>query len=248
MRAIIAFIADAALFFYALAALGIFLALRGLSLARQQRRTAAFGLEREAAQRRQMRAVRSLVSMLLLIVVVFLIQNVAAPNLPESAASPAETPTPEPDVEQGPQEPVVTVPPILFPTITPVPGLGSGDAAEAALTSGSFEACAYPGVTITSPEPGQTVSGQVRVEGEAFVFPFFLYKFELRGEATGGSWVLLNTFNESRTGVLGSWDSTSLPRGNYTMRLVVYTGPDQVLPPCTVDITVGAPGDEAPQP
>ena len=94
-------------------------------------------------------------------------------------------------------------------------------------------------VHATSPEPDQQVSGQVLVEGQANILDFSQYKFELNGPGTNGQWVVVGTFTVPVIeGILGSWDSTSLPPGSYRLRLVVLRSDGTFPTPCEIPIVV----------
>jgi hypothetical protein len=231
------FIARLDIFFYALSAVGIFFSIRGLVQARRQMRNAVFGLEREAARRRRSNAASTIITLLLLSGAVYIIANIVVPNLGEEQAQP--TPTPVVFVTA---EPSATPMLLLFSTITPTIGLPPSEAeltnvppAAAETTNG----CEIIGTTITSPEPDAQVSGQVLVEGQANILNFSQYKFELYGSGTGGQWVVVGTFTVPVTdGILGSWDSTSLPAGSYRLRLVVLRADGTFPSPCEIPITV----------
>ena len=231
------FIARIDIFFYALSAVGIFFSIRGLVQARRQMRNAVFGLEREAARRRRSNAASTIITLLLLSGAVYIVANIVVPNLGEEEAQP--TPTPVVFVTA---EPSATPMLLLFSTITPTIGLPPS---EAELTNAPPPAaevengCEIIGTTITSPEPDQQVSGQVLVEGQANILNFSQYKFELTGPGTNGQWVVVGTFTVPVSdGILGSWDSTSLPPGSYRLRLVVLRADGTFTTPCEIPITV----------
>ncbi len=240
MRALLQFIARISLVFYAIVGAGIFLSLGGLFRARRTRRYAMFGLEREAAQRERRRAFNTIFSLVLVAGAVYIITNIVVPNMGEAQEEP--TPTPYVFVTQ---EPTPTEILLLFPTITPTPGIAPADAAENAPPESEQPAngCEIIGARITSPTAGQTVSGQVNVEGEANILNFAQYKFELNGPSTGGAWVVVGgSANPQAGGSLGSWDSTSLIPGDYRLRLVVSQVDGTYLTPCEVSIVVAGGG------
>lgn len=241
MSTLVQFLVKTEFVVYILAAIFIFFSIRGLVVASQIRRLAVFGLEREAAQQRASRSLATIVAMALLCGGVYIIAHIVAPNMNETSVEP--TPTPLVFVTQVPTP---TEARLLYPTITPTPGLPPGAAAgtpspsPAAVVNG----CEIDGARITEPSPGQGVSGQVTVMGQTNILNFAQYKFEVKGPSTNGSWVVVGTFNVLVVdGFLGTWDSTSLIPGNYTLRLVISRLDGTFPTPCEIPIVVGNPGE-----
>ncbi len=236
MTTLLQFIARISIVLYILVAAGIFFSIRGLVQVSQARRVAVFGLEREAVALQRRRLISTLITLLLLASVIYVVERIVVPNLGETAQAP--TPTPIVFVTQS-----ATATPalLLFPTVTPVIGLPPVDTTtqESASGEGTTGGCGIIGATITSPLPGETVSGQVRVQGEANILNFALYKFEVNGPSTAGTWVVVQTYNVPVvTGQLGVWDSTSFVPGNYTLRLVVFSRDGTFVLPCEVPIVI----------
>ncbi len=81
---------------------------------------------------------------------------------------------------------------------------------------------------ITSPGARETVSGIVVIVGTASAPDFRLYRLEFIGDPapTDAGWEPVQAPVEQRVreGVLGGWDTTTLPDGFYRLRLVVVTG------------------------
>lgn len=246
MNTLLQFISRISVVLYALAAAGIFFSIRGLVQSRRRRRVAMFGLEREAAQARFRRALGMILTLAFLSGIVYMIDNVVVPNTSNTTdAEPEETP-----VAFLPGEPTPTSVRLLFPTVTPTPGIPPAEVeeeAEAAATPAEdVEGCEIIGSNISSPSPGDEVSGQVAVEGEVNVLDFSQYKFEIRGPSTDDSWVVVGTYFQTvPDGLLGVWDSTSLIPGDYTLRLIVHRQDGSTIPPCEVPITVNRPGGAA---
>ena len=237
MSTLLGFVARISPILYALAAVGIFFSIRGLVQSRRARRVAVFGLEREAAQEQWRRSLSAFITLVLLAVVVYIIDNILVPNM-ESVAEEVPTATPVAFVtpEATPTEAL-----LLFPTVTPTVGLPPAEAAALEETPQPevVNGCEIIGATITSPEAGDTVSGQVAVEGEANVLNFAQYKFEIRGPSTGDAWVVVGSYlTPVPNGLLGVWDSTSLLPGNYTLRLIVHRQDGTYVTPCEVPIVV----------
>lgn len=243
MDTLLQFIARISIVLYALAATGIFFAIRGLALAQQRRRVAMFGLEREAAQARFRRSLSVILILSFLAGVVYVVENVVVPNTTVAEDEPEE------------DQPVAFVEPqatpterlLLFPTVTPTPGVppaqeGAEDEEGSPPPDDGAEdvaGCEIVGSTINSPSPGETVSGQVSVEGEANVLNFSQYKFEVRGPSTDNAWVVVGTYFQTvGQGLLGVWDSTSLLPGEYTLRMIIHRQDGSTIPPCEVPIVV----------
>jgi hypothetical protein len=192
-------------------------------------------LERESALNQQRRGVSAILSLLVSAAAVYIVSNIIAPNL---GASPAE-PTPTPALIVTEQVPA-TQPALLFPTVTPTIGVPGQ---ETPIPGEPANGCDILGSTIYSPEPGQAISGQVQVEGEANILNFSQYKFEINGPSTGGDWVVVGTYSTPvASGILGAWDSTSLQSGTYQFRLVVVNTEGTFPTPCQIPVIVGGPG------
>lgn len=240
MTTLIQFVARIETTFYILAAIGIFFSIRGLAKARQARRLAVFGLEREAAQLMQTRSISTIVGLLLMCGAIYIIANIVEPNMAELPIEP--TPT---SVVFVTQQPTATQPLLIYPTITSTVGLPpAAIAGTSSPTPGqTVNGCEISGATITSPIPGQTVTGQVAVQGQANILNFSQYKFEITGPSTNGAWVVVANFTTPIIdGFLGTWDSTSLMPGNYTLRLVVSRVDGSFPTPCEVPIIIAGPG------
>lgn len=239
MTTLVQFLVRVELVVYALAAIFVFFSIRGLVMARQVQRIAVFGLEREAAQQRMSRSVATILALALLSGGVYIIAHIVAPNMSETVIEP--TPTPFVFVTQVPTP---TEARLLYPTITPTPGLPPGAVVGTPPPSpaASVNGCEIDGARMTEPMPGQAVSGQVTVMGQTNILNFAQYKFEIKGPSTNGAWVVVGTFNILVVdGYLGTWDSTSLIPGNYILRLVISRLDGTFPTPCEVPIVVGNP-------
>ncbi|MBN1429020.1 MAG: hypothetical protein JXB07_11590 [Anaerolineae bacterium] len=232
---------------YVLAAIILIFSVRSLVVARQTQRNTVFGLEKEAARQRQRRSLGTILSLLLLSSGVYIITHIVAPNVSETPIEP--TPTPLVFVTQIPTP---TEARLLYPTITATPGLppAAVDSMPSPVAEVSSNGCEIAGATITVPTSGEFVSGQVVVEGQANILDFAQYKFEINGPTTNGNWVVVGTFTVPVIdGFLGTWDSTSLAPGNYTLRLVVIRTDGSFPTPCEVPVMIaGSEGFVAPSP
>jgi len=240
MRTLVQFVVRIELGLYALAALGILLAIRSFFLGLRARRNAVYPLEREAARNKQSGALSALLALSLLLASIYIVANIVAPNMPDISSN-VSTPTPVIFVTQ---QATPTEARLLYPTVTATPGLPPGAGAPPTPTPGqAVNGCDLFGATITSPVANQSVTGQVVVRGQANVISQQQYKFELRGPATGNVWVVVATSNiPIPEGVLGSFDATSLAPGNYILRLVIQRSDNASTTPCEVPIILVAPG------
>lgn len=242
MRTLLLFLARIEPILYGLSAIGIFFSIRALFQARIQRRNAVFGLEREAAQNRQNRSLSTILALLMLSGGIYIVVNIVNPNvLPIT-----EKPTPTQLIVFATPQATATEARVLFPTVTPTPGLPPGDVGSSPPPPAgtAVDGCTILGARITSPIPNQTVTGQVVVQGGANILNFLNYKFEIKGPSTGEAWVVVATFTAPviDPGLLGTWDSTSLSPGKYVLRLVVSRIDGSFPTPCEVPISIASPG------
>ena len=78
----------------------------------------------------------------------------------------------------------------------------------------------------------------MQVTGAASIDNFDYYKFEFR-IPPNGNWVFIDRFDTSvGDGVLGSWNSDTVPPGTYEFRLVVVDGTGNFPEPCVVRLEV----------
>jgi membrane peptidoglycan carboxypeptidase len=91
-------------------------------------------------------------------------------------------------------------------------------------------------VAITSPAAQQRVSGTVAIMGRAA--PPDAVSSTLEYRDLTGTWVPIQTTTGSVTGLLGMWDTTSLPPGEYTLRLTASDAKIGQLQ-ATAGVTVG---------
>jgi membrane peptidoglycan carboxypeptidase len=77
-------------------------------------------------------------------------------------------------------------------------------------------------LAITSPANGASVQGVVTITGRARSSDFASYRLEFRSEAEAGDWTLISESDSPvADGPLGTWDTSALPPGLYTIRLVL---------------------------
>jgi len=211
-------------------------------MARRDRVRSIFTLERENATIRLTRAFTGLVIVFGLIMGVYWLSLVT----PEIVPPLPNTPTPTPIVALPPTP---TPPPLILPTPTPtqtpVPTFAPTPTTEFVPTAtpnapsvGVPANCPNPGVNITQPGNGAQVNGIVTVMGAASVDNFDYYKFEFRVPSTD-EWVFITLFNNPvPQGVLGTWNSDTVPPGVYDFRLVVVDSTGNFPEPCVINLVV----------
>jgi hypothetical protein len=212
---------------YSILVIGLVFAIRGLIRALREKSASLYGLEREIAYRHLSQGVAAVTLIVFLAIAEFSLTVFLAPNLP--AASMIATPTLNPLTT-----PVFTIPPELLGTIgllTPVP-------TQTAQTTG----CIPGQIMITSPKPGEVVSGQIQLTGTADIPNFGFYKYEFTPIGTD----IWSTIQADRTvhqdSELGLWDTSELTPGDYNLRLVVLDNQGNAFPPCIVPVRITAPG------
>lgn len=210
------------LIYLILAFFGLFV-VRWLWRAWREWRESYFGLERELAMRRLAQWATVAVLVFVLACVVFVIGTFIVPGLPASVL----LATPTVDLLTTPGGEVVGED-VSTLAMTPVP---------AATIPGS-EGCVPGKIEITSPKPGENVSGRIDIIGTVNVPGMGFYKYEF---APLGSEIWA-TISASRDTIvdesLGSWFTTALTPGDYQLRLVVTDTQGQALPPCVITVRV----------
>ena len=214
--------------------------LRLMWIARRDRVRSIFTLERENATVRVTRYFAGLTIVIGLMLGVYYLSLITPEIVPPSPA----TPTPTPIVALPPTP---TPPPLLptpTPTQTPIPTtaptvvIQETPTATPDLSTGSTPNCPNPGVNITQPGDSAQVDGIVQVRGAAVIDNFDYYKFEFR-IPSADEWVFIARFDNSvPEGVLGSWNSDTVPPGAYEFRLVVVDQTGNFPDPCAIRLIV----------
>jgi len=82
------------------------------------------------------------------------------------------------------------------------------------------------------------LKGVVEIRGSAYIDDFDYYKFECRSKGAS-DWAFVQSFKDTvADGLLGVWDTSSLPAGAYKFRLVVVDKTGNYPKPCEVDVTI----------
>ena len=243
MTILVTLVADYAVWLYLFLGLVAVLFVRAHLIARRERDNSIFALEREAASGRMAQAMMGFLAMLALIGGVFYVSQTLVEEIPSSEVTPTATllavlpssptpppllPTPTPTDTPRPRPtlpPQVPLETTLVPTPPPVAG-------------GAPANCPNPGVNIAQPGSGATVSGVIQIVGTANLPDFWYYKFEFMG-AGFGDWTFIQRFDTAiNSGVLGAWDTRSVPPGDYQFRLVVVDKTGNYPEPCAVLLLV----------
>lgn len=236
--------------YISLGLLGLFL-LRLMWLARKDRTRSIFTLERENANVRLTRYFAAFMIVLAAMLGVYYLRLVTPTIVPP----PPDTPTPTPILSLPPTP---TPPPLLLPTPTPTPTSPPTPTPEEEIftetnnstptpprqinnsssSSGQPPNCPNPAARITRPGDGAQISGIVQISGAAAIENFQYYKFEFQ-DPTTGNWVFVARYdNNVPQGVLGQWNSDTVPPGEYDFRLVVVDNTGNFPQPCVVRLRV----------
>ncbi len=201
---------------WAYAALGLLALfyLRAFWLAWVALQRTLFGLEKEGALQRQNLALAMLIIVAALAVFVYMNDRILVPNMVVGQATPMPTPLP--------------------PTSTPI----KQNAGPLVVDSSG---CKNPNVTLTAPKSGERLSGAFEVKGTAAMDSLAFFSVEINGLQTGGDWLPVIVDNTAvHNGVLGRFDSSAYPPGDYVLRLVVKNTAGNYPRPCEVLVTIVA--------
>ncbi|MGD2058216.1 MAG: hypothetical protein PVF85_04725 [Anaerolineales bacterium] len=195
----------------------------------QSLRGAVFGLERERAISRLTRAGAMLALIASGILATFVITTFAGPAIP-----PGLRPTPMPTVS-------------LLATSAPE-GSAQGEpgASPTPLTVDMIDGsgCENPEATITSPDSGEAVRGEVELLGTANVTGFAFYKLEYHDLKAGSDWLAISASNQpvcegcAEEEFLGVWDTSLVTPGQYAIQLVVTDTLGNAPLPCQILVQV----------
>ena len=208
---------------YIALAIGAMFAFRRMWRAWREWRNSVYGLEREFALRRLGQATAAAFLVLALLLMEFFIAVFIAPSLPASD---------------------VLATPTLDLLLTPVGTLSPVEATQAALSPVTQEVpsgmsgCIPDQIMITSPEPGDIVSGIVNIAGTANVPNFGFYKYEV-ARLGSQEWATISADRQTKQNEqLGDWNTSSLTNGDYFLRLVITDNVGLALEPCVIAVRV----------
>jgi hypothetical protein len=212
---------------YILLSLGGLFAFRWLWKSWREWRDSVFGLEREFAGRRMSQALMVSLLILFLFLGELFLASFVVPGLPVTEIK--TTPTLE--ILNQPQSAFSSDPAVALTVMTPI----------ANLMAGSATGCVPDEIILTSPEPGQQVSGVVTLLGTVDVDNFGFYKYEVAPQGAD-TWA---TISAGRSiiidGEVGRWDTSTLTPGDYELRLEVTNNQGEPYPACTISVRVTAP-------
>jgi len=98
--------------------------------------------------------------------------------------------------------------------------------------------CVPEQIMLTSPRPGEEISGTVTLTGTADVPNFGFYKYEIAPQGTT-SWTTISAGAKPvKDDELGKWDTTSITNGDYFLQLVILDNVGQTLEPCVIAVRV----------
>jgi len=212
---------------YILLSLGGLFAFRWLWKAWREWRDSVFGLEREFAMRRMSQALMISLLILFLFFGELFLASFIVPALP----TPGLVATPTSDALNQTEGAFSGNPAVALTLLTPV-----------SESSPNLESGCVPGeIILTSPEPGQEVSGTVTLVGTVDIDNFGFYKYEFAPQGTE-TWATISADRKLiKNGELGSWDTTTLTPGDYQLRLEVTDSQGQGYPACIIPVRVIAP-------
>lgn len=200
-----------------LVGLGALLSVIFFWLAYQRHERTPFGLEKDAARRRQNVALAALSLLLTLGAIVFGLDRYIVRREGGAAG---------------------TLAPDARPTeaATPTPILG----AQPLVVDSS--GCDNPAVNLVKPGHGERIAGSYEIVGTANIPNFAFYKVEISSAATNGAWVTLAVGNVPKSAdALGRFDTSPYEPGEYAFRLVATDNVGRAAPPCVIVVSF-APG------
>ncbi|MFQ5943034.1 MAG: hypothetical protein ACE5JF_05730 [Anaerolineales bacterium] len=178
-------------------------------------RRSQFGLERERASSKRLRAASMLTLILATAGATFVVSTFLAPQLPASTL------------------------PTAIPTISllePEAIRGSTAAPQPTLDEAG---CTNENATISFPASGDEVRGLVEVRGSANIPNFAFYKIEIRLSEPSSVWQVITAGTETMMDdLLGTWDTSLVENGVYLLQLVVTDTAGNAPLPCTMEIIV----------
>ena len=199
--------------------------IRKFTIAWEELKAAAFGLEKESAQLLLNRSAALLVVLLFLGTAEFGLVAYIIPSMPSVNPLPTATI----DLLASPTT-----------TIAPLSETESTTGQETPLPGTEVvSAGCIPGeLLITYPENNEVVRGIVEIEGTVNIADFGFYKFEI-SQANSGNWLTIQAGDSPKNEeMLGFWDTTQLESGNYSLRLIVIDNQGIQQDPCAVDLYV----------
>ncbi|MEL7625927.1 MAG: hypothetical protein AAGU15_03630 [Anaerolineaceae bacterium] len=200
--------------------------LRRVLMALEEKRSAIFGLEREAAQRKVVSATSVLILVGLLTVGEFVVATFLAGELAQQPTF--ATPTIE----------VLTTPTTTLPGVIPTDATPTPTKYPQAEIEGVQSACINDVLEIESPVHMQEISGVVELLGSVNTDNLGSYKYEFStmGEP---NWQTIAAGSGTRIDEsLGNWYTSDLTPGEYMLRLVALDNDGAEQSACVIVVTV----------
>lgn len=186
-------------------------------------RRSIFELEREQAAKKFNRSIAMFVVILASLIAVFILVTFVSPTMPVSAR-----PTVLPTISLLETQQVKEGSPDESGQANPPP--------QGTLDSSG---CTNTNSTLTFPISGDELRGVVEITGTANIPNFAFYKIEYLGSEPGSIWRAISAGTIPITDdLLGTWDTSLVPTGDYRFRLVVTDTAGNAPLPCTVQIRI----------
>ena len=226
MNYVIQFLAEFEVPIYLMLGIVALIYLRRILMALQEKRSAIFGLEREAAQRKVVSASTVLILVGLLTVGEFVVATFLAGELaqePTFATATIEV-LATPTVTLGPPPEGATPTPTLYPQVQ-LEGIESN--------------CINDVLEIESPEHLSEVSGVVELIGSVNTENFGSYKYEY--STMEADWQTIAAGSGVRIDEsLGNWYTNDLDPGEYMLRLVALDNDGVEQSACVIQVSIPA--------
>jgi hypothetical protein len=213
-----------ALIYLALGGLALW-EIRKFSMAWNEVRGAAFGLERDSAQGRLNRSAIALMLILAIAMAEFMLVTFIAPTVP--GALPISTPTV--DLLATPTVTIQPSPTTEDPEATPPTPTPDGWPPE---ESG----CIPDNIMLTSPRHQEQIYGKVSIEGTVDFPNLAFHKYEVQRPGDQ-IWHTLQAVRDPKIDeLLGEWETNLLSSGEYILRVVAIDHQGLVLGTCEIQV------------
>jgi len=228
MDYVIRFLAEFEVPIYLVLGIIVLIYLRRVLAALEEKRTAIFGLEREAAQRKVVAATSILILVGLLTIGEFVVATFLAGELAQQPTF--STPTIE----------VLNTPTTTLPGTAPTDATPTATKYPQAELEGIESNCVNDILEIDSPAHNEVVTGVVEIIGSVNTESFGSYKYEY---STMGEpdWQTIAAGSGIRVDAsLGSWYTSDLTPGDYLLRLAALDNDGNEQSACVIVVQVTA--------
>lgn len=191
-------------------------------------RNALFGLERERALASLSRYGAMMALVVAALMGTFFTATFLGPAVPLGARP---TPVPTVSLLSTPQNGVIGEGGTFVPST------------ELALGTPEGVGCTNPLATLSSPAPDASLTGTVDIDGTANIANFAFYKYEFRVANSADPWQAISAGTTPVVDdLLGKWDTSLVPSGDYDFRLVVTDTSGNAPLPCVIRVHVAPSG------